>query len=243
MKQSILHISCVLASLSLFLILLICSADYCIYVRRGFYEKTYKKYEVTEYADMELSEVLRVSDYLISYLRGNEDSLEEFEAVVGGQRRLFYSEREKSHMADVRALFIGAIWIRRICLLYLLLFGAGLAWKGRHRIRTFVLYIQNVFIALCAAIGLLVVMISTDFNRAFLTFHKLFFRNDMWLLNPDEDWVIRLLPEGFFLDMCISIAITFAISLLAVLGGCGIWLHRSKDKDSKQSELPHALAH
>ena len=87
-------------------------------------------------------------------------------------------------------------------------------------------------------IGLLVAAISTDFNRAFRTFHKLFFRNDMWLLDPDEDWVIRLLPEGFFLDMCISIAIAFAISLLVVLGGCSLWLHLTKRQSRHANDCP-----
>ena len=53
MKRFTLHISCILAALSLFIILLICSADYCIYSRRDFYEKTYIQNQIMGRAVLE----------------------------------------------------------------------------------------------------------------------------------------------------------------------------------------------
>lgn len=36
-----------------------------------------------------------------------------------------------------------------------------------------------------------------DFNTAFTVFHEIFFTNDLWLFDPAEDYMIRMLPEGF----------------------------------------------
>ena len=59
------RISGVIFALCLFLILLISAADYSIYYRPQFYEKTYAKYGVEEYAQMEMSEILKNGGYML----------------------------------------------------------------------------------------------------------------------------------------------------------------------------------
>lgn len=63
--------------------------------------------------------------------------------------------------------------------------------------------------------GLLALICALDFNRAFIAFHHLFFTNDLWLLDPATDLMIRLLPETFFAQVAGRAA------LLAVLGPAG----------------------
>ncbi len=48
-------------------------------------------------------------------------------------------------------------------------------------------------------------------------FHEVFFTNDLWIFDPRSDYMIRMLPEGFFADMAFRIGIMFVISLLIVL--------------------------
>ena len=57
----------------------------------------------------------------------------------------------------------------------------------------------------------------TDFHRYFMIFHEMFFTNDLWLLDPDTDLLIRMLPEGFFLDMAKRIGFIFLILMVIVL--------------------------
>lgn len=63
--------------------------------------------------------------------------------------------------------------------------------------------------------GLLALVCALDFNRAFIAFHHLFFTNDLWLLDPATDLMIRLLPETFFAQVAGRAA------LLALLGPAG----------------------
>lgn len=220
----------ILGSICLFIILLINSFDYSVYYRPDFYEETFSKYGVPQYAQMEMSEVLKVSDYLIDYLKDDHESLREFRAIVDGEERLFYSEKEILHMEDVKVLFMGGIWLRRICLVIFILILIGLVWKFRQHIKTFIRCIIGTFLSILGIVGVLAAIIASDFTSAFTKFHEIFFDNDLWILNPNEDWVIRLLPEGFFMDMVIIIGSTFAISIAAVLGLCIAWLYFSKKK-------------
>jgi len=44
-----------------------------------------------------------------------------------------------------------------------------------------------------------------DFNKAFVLFHKIVFRNDLWIFNYKTDPVIEILPEAFFMHCAIVI--------------------------------------
>ncbi len=60
--------------------------------------------------------------------------------------------------------------------------------------------------------------LSIDFDRAFILFHKLFFKNDYWLFDPSTDPVITMLPDTFFLHcaiLIISIVLLSSIIFLA----------------------------
>lgn len=229
------YICCILTALCLFFILLINAIDYSVYYRPQFYKKTYAKYNVTDAAQMEMSEILKLSDYLTDYLKGKNDSLKDYRAVVAGQQRLFYSERELLHMQDVKDLFLGAITIRRICIITVILLIIIMLLTKMNFIRTLARCIIGTFLGILGILGFLACIIASDFNRAFTMFHHIFFSNDLWLLDPDEDWVIRLLPEGFFMDMATVIGIVFSISLIVVLCVCAGGLYQN----GKKRNQPH----
>ena len=64
-----------------------------------------------------------------------------------------------------------------------------------------------LFFALTAALA---AIISTDFTKYFIVFHKIFFNNDLWVLDPRTDMLINIVPEGFFFDTAARIALVFA---------------------------------
>ena len=53
--------------------------------------------------------------------------------------------------------------------------------------------------------GLLALICALDFNRAFIAFHHLFFTNDLWLLDPRTDLLIRICPQSMFMGMAVRI--------------------------------------
>ena len=197
-------------SIAAVLILLISAFEIGAYSDYSWYERTYEKYAVLEKLDMKMEDVMHVTKEMMSYLRGNRKDLV-VETIVNGREQEFFNDREKAHMIDVKNLFMGGIWIRRILILIFLfviflLVKLKLEWK---RILCKCLLIGfGLFLGLVAGIGGLVV---SNFNKYFLLFHKVAFRNDLWLLNPETDFLIRMLPEGLFLDMVVRIGIIFLI--------------------------------
>ena len=64
-----------------------------------------------------------------------------------------------------------------------------------------------------------------DFNRLFILFHRIAFTNDLWLLNPRTDLLIRLMPIGFFISYA---ALIGGLWLLGMIGLLILATHRIK---------------
>ena len=167
---------------------------------------------------------------MMTYLRGNRADLV-VDTVVNGEEREFFNDREKAHMVDVQNLFIGGLWMRRIALLIFALAVVAMIkmkvdWK-RLLPKSFLIGL-GAFVGITAGAGLL---FMSDFNKYFTMFHEIFFDNDLWLLDPGTDLLIRMLPEGFFMDMVVRIGIIFLILLLlgVVISIIALWKQRNKN--------------
>ena len=66
---------------------------------------------------------------------------------------------------------------------------------------------------LAAASGLIVWGIL-DFDSLFIGFHRVFFTNDLWILDPQTDLLIQLMPETFFTAYVRDILFSLAPVLL-----------------------------
>lgn len=204
------------AGIAMLIILLISSFEIGAYSDFGWYGKEYAKYNVLDDLEMEMSDAMQVTKEMMSYLRGNRADLV-VETKVDGEEREFFNDREKAHMVDVRNLFIGGLWLRRGAILilaisFLVLIKTKADWKQLLP-KSFLITIGS-FVGITLAAG---VLFMTDFHRYFMIFHEIFFTNDLWLLDPDTDLLIRMLPEGFFLDMVKRIGLIFLILMVIVL--------------------------
>ena len=167
-----------------------------------FYKKEYQRYEVTE-------------DHMMNYLIGKEEELSVV-TTVEGREQDFFNERDRLHMRDVRNLFLGGMKVGVICLAVAAVILAVLRKREEDWKR---LYFRTYSIALSAwlVIGVLLgIAFRVDFTTCFTIFHKLFFTNNLWVFDPETDYMIRMLPEGFFSDMVIRISEVFGGVLLLI---------------------------
>lgn len=205
----------ILFTFCLMITLLITSVEAVAYWTPGYYEKEYSKYNVGDAVDMEMDDLLELTQEMMSYLRGNRPDLH-VQTTIGGIEREFFSEREIAHMEDVRGLFLAALSLRRICLALMLfsIIGLLLSKAGIKRTLPRMLCIgTGLFSAIL--IGLAAI-ISTDFNKYFVIFHHIFFDNDLWILDPRTDMLINIVPEPFFMDTALRIGLTFGICVLVI---------------------------
>ncbi len=206
-----------LAGISMLIILLISAFEIGAYSDYGWYERAYIKYDVLADLEMEMEDVMDVTQEMMAYLRGNREDLV-VETRVDGRNREFFNAREKAHMIDVQKLFVGGLWLRRSAVLLLLL-TIEILWKTKGDWKQILpkacLISIGSFIVFAIGAG---VLFMTDFTRYFTLFHEVFFDNDLWLLDPRTDLLIRMLPEGFFLDMVVRIGTIFFVLAGLMLG-------------------------
>ena len=206
----------IILGFSIIAALLITSFEIAMYSDFSVYQEEYEKYYVLSDLDMTMDDVMYVTHEMMDYLRGNGDTLSVI-TTVEGREQDFFNEQDRFHMAEVRDLFIGGLNIRLgacaavvLCIVFLLISRADIK-KIIPRSYWIALGITGVVVAL---IGIAAVV---DFNAVFVQFHHIFFDNDLWIFDPAEDYMIRMLPEGLFYDMVMRIGAIFVGGLAVVL--------------------------
>lgn len=168
---------------------------------------------------------------ITGYLRGTANTCQ-FTFWQDGTEYMGFNDREQAHMADCRTLFL---LCRRIAvcsgILSLVLLTMLLAARRQDAFARLAALLRWELLALT----LLGIVAAFCFSDAFVLFHRLLFRNDLWLLNPQTDLLIRLMPTAFFERYALLIAGVFvigAVMLEALARWAAHCLDHSRKKDS-----------
>lgn len=121
------------------------------------------------------------------------------------------SQSGLQHFAEVKNIFVAFYFIGIATLVIGVII---MIQKSKNRDYSYLLVSAITAIVLPLLLGL---YMAVDFERAFLIFHKLFFRNDYWMFDPVTDPVIMILPEDFFMHcaiMIISVVLLFSAAFI-----------------------------
>ncbi len=208
------------ASVLLIVALLIISIE-MFALNTDFFESEYKKLGTAHSIGLSEQDLSAVTQKLIGYTTDAEPNLD-MQANIGGEMQEVFGQREKDHMVDVKALYLGARDIRTICLIgAVVLIAAAFALTRKRTLRILCksfLYVSGAFVVIVGALG---VYAAVDFTSFWVSFHHLFFSNDLWLLDPATDVLIMMVPEQFFSDLVARIIIRF-VSLFVALNAVAI---------------------
>ncbi len=164
------------------------------------------------YLDITLFGLDRESGMSVADIKANYDTLISYNAVWNRGPLVFptlpMSEGGAIHFAEVKRIFDG---IQICCLVS----GIGtlisaIRMRGRKN-RTVLKVVGILAILIPAALGGLM---AIGWERFFVTFHQLVFRNDYWLFDPATDPVILILPDAYFLQCAVCII------ALILIGAC-----------------------
>lgn len=217
MKQTQ-KISAVIMMFLLIGVLLLTSFQAAIYgdSQYRFYEREYKKYQVADSLNMTMDNIMDVTDQMMAYLIGNKAELSVI-TDVDGETQDFFNEQDRFHMGEVKNLFLGGLKIRNIMLVAVLLILILLAARKADMIKL----LPRAYFVTLGITGVITIVLgglfASDFDKYFRIFHEIFFDNDQWMFDPATDYMIRMLPEGFFYDFVFRIG-GFFVGSLAVLG-------------------------
>ena len=157
-----------------------------------------------------------------------------------GETEPAFSDKENLHMADVKDIVNllkivrwagGGIVIGALLLLYL---------KSKENkakflsdtVRGFAL--SALFLLLIATV--LAVWGAVNFDGLFVTFHKLCFSNDLWILNPNTDLLVALMPLPFFIWYAGEIGKSMLPLLGMMLVMIVVWLKNGKTQKETETK-------
>lgn len=155
------------------------------------------------YRDMEKLRIAEYSGYSEDEIRENYDALIDYNMAWKDDDLSFptlpMSETGKIHFEEVKEIFD--------IFKYLATFGGVLSVLGivfmakKKECR----YLKMTAILSCGLPVTLGILVALFWDRVFVIFHKIFFRNNYWIFDSRTDPVITILPDEFFMHCALMI--------------------------------------
>lgn len=214
MKQILERLTSLLAyvaAISTIIIILVTSIDLNSF-NKDFYASEYKKLNTSQSLGMTDKDLNKATTTILDYLRDNRKNINVQISIKGTETDAF-NAKEASHMADVKRLYHVAIVVRNVALLALI--GSILYLCIRLKKGAFTLLSIN-YMKTAVLFAVFLIMMAAwaiaDFDAFWTSFHRIFFRNDLWLLDPATDLMINLFPAQFFGNLIVRIITGFLVT-------------------------------
>ena len=224
-----------ICGLCLLFILLLTAAETLCFRLPDWWRNEYAKYDTPSNVngEMSLDDAVHVTEDMLEYCMGRLDTLDDTEATIDGVTQPFFTDREKAHLADCRALFQKAIRARVIALLLLIAFVIYIFVHNEKREAAKLLargYLHSL-VSVLALSAVIAVLCAIDFTWVFTEFHHIFFDNDLWILYPERDNLINIMQEDVFFDAAKCIAAMW-LGAAAVLAAVSVFVLRKQAPDA-----------
>jgi len=200
-------------SLSIFLLFLLSSFSSVVYNER-FYHNQYKKNNIP----FNESTFKQQTTNLFGFFKGN------YELTTG-----FFNEKEILHLQDVKVLINRTIKTYYFLLMFTVLF---IVFIYRKYYNDFVKILSKSFIYSSTSLIILTIisfLLRNHFQSFFILFHKMSFSNNLWILDPLKDNLIRMFPLQFFVNITQYIFLRSLILSIIILA-VGLYLNHSIKK-------------
>ncbi len=165
-----------------------------------------------------------VVSMITAYLQGDDIPFQHVFTADGTQYAAF-NQKERQHMDDVQGLFglcrVAAWACATLCVTLALLLRKDFPWRT----------VSRTLIAILAAVTGVIILACVDFNSLFVLFHHIAFTNDLWLLNPQTDLLIRLMPIEFFISYAAIIGGIWLLGMVGLLVISTILIRKTKERE------------
>ena len=191
-----------LISLSIILCILLYSIDFMA-KDISYYNNFHTEYKIDEESGLSKEWIESASKSLVEFIKNGDKEV----------LKNHFNKKEISHMEDVYKLFK----LDRIVYTYLFIITLLVViYKLFKNDFLFFRYIRKyILIAYISVISFLGIC-SVFFSESFVYFHKLFFDNDLWLLDYETDLMIRILPEEFFFVLFLNVIVLSTVFVFSI---------------------------
>lgn len=182
--------------------------------------------KMNSYSDTSLSGV-RAQEYpalassLTEYLKGKADT-PQIQVIKHGESAPAFSQKEILHLEDIRGLIAlanslryTALGLAAMAIIAFFIIRKTASPELIGLIKPQKALSLSLFLFFGAAL-VLAVWGLIDFNSLFYAFHRVLFRNDLWLLDARQDLLLQLMPEDFFVSYALDLMKNSALILLSL---------------------------
>ena len=184
------------------------------------YRYGFDRYDVPLVTGIEREGLVAAARQIRGYFNSTQEPLE-IQAVVYGEERPLFSQREVVHMRDVKRLIWGVYGVDVAAGIYLLGFAAvALSIRGRTFVPTLLRSLTwggGLTVGFVLLVGLVALV---GFDSLFTAFHQVSFANDFWRLDPRRDYLVMMFPQEFWFDATLFVGMA-SVAQALVLGGAG----------------------
>ncbi len=161
-----------------------------------------------------------IAGAIITYLRSGEEK--DIPSLRG--ERLF-SEKENLHLKDCAGIIRGMLIFRGVFIALLAAAAAAAffvkARMGTERARALVSEAAKCMAFACMAVLAIALALAlwglADFDSLFMAFHRVAFRNDLWLLDSGKDLLVQLMTFDFFVKYAGRILVSLLPCLMIMV--------------------------
>ena len=187
--------------------------------------------KITEYIGLTDAEQDAFAGEMAAFMAGETDEQPEI-----------LTEKEQQHMLDVRGLTQAAAGMSKTYLTIAAVLAVIAAWTGA-RLKS---RVKPGLIGALAAVSIIMIIVvnimnqvtAGGFENLFVQMHELIFTNDLWLMNPDTDILIRMMPQPLFeqallngANQALRMMLIVCVMLIAVEESVSRMIRRHLKKD------------
>jgi integral membrane protein (TIGR01906 family) len=185
---------------------------------RDFMLRGFEDNHVATTTGLDDAQLGRIADAFVAYFQAPRGQIQ-LQVTAFGQPRPLFNDREVAHMEDVQALiqFFLRMQLIAAAVVVVRLAFAILVDRSAVPLGRDMLWSTGLMVGLVILVGVLSLL---DFDALWIRFHQVAFRNDLWQLDPNSDYLIMLFPEPFWFAATIRMATSVALqtALVALLG-------------------------
>ena len=191
---------------SLIFILIIISGSLNFIVRSSLiYDYNISTYSIEKRTSLSLEKIKEINLGIRTYFF-NEKELLDID---------IFSNKEILHMKDVKSVMNFIFDISKILSIVFCILTFVLYSYFRVYIYKLIFYSLSLFLSILVFLGTSFLLF---FQELFIIFHEIAFNNDLWILNPNEDYLLMMYPEDFFRDVAILIlATSFILNVIVYI--------------------------
>lgn len=197
-------------SILLFVFIVIASVSTAVF-EIDFYTNKQEELNVASHMGLKQEDVTGATVIALMYTKGHTNDLS-YNVEQGGETFDIYSSQDKEHMIDVQNLYRSAYSVMVFAFVMISILSIVLIVK-RKEVNVFMLTTVYNKMSLYSIIfvAVLGIFAFANFNVFWTYFHKVFFTNDLWLMNPATDALVNLFPEALFSSLVFKIITRFTI--------------------------------